>query len=83
MLKQESDLENETNKILSDFEIQTDCPIPAKKLDIVLIRKSLVDFAIPTDQRLESEKIEKYLNLTRKLKRSVEHMGRWYTSNGP
>ena len=35
----ESVLENETYKILRDFEIQKDHPIPSSKLDLVLISK--------------------------------------------
>ena len=37
--KPESVLENETHKILSDFEIQTDHSILARRLDLVLIKK--------------------------------------------
>ena len=35
--KPESVLENETNKILWDFEIQTDRPITARRPDLMLI----------------------------------------------
>ena len=37
--KPESVLENETQRILWDFEIQTDCPIPVKSAGIVFINK--------------------------------------------
>ena len=37
--KSESVLENETHKILWDFEIQTNHQIPARRLDLVLITK--------------------------------------------
>ena len=39
MHKLESVLENEKQKILRDFEIQTDHLIPARRPDIVLINK--------------------------------------------
>ena len=75
--KPESVLENETHKILLDFEIQTDHLIPARRPDLVLINKKkrtchIVDFAILTDPRVklkEIEKKDKYLDLTRELKK--------------
>ena len=77
MHKPESVLENETHKILWDFEIKTDHSIPAKRPDLVLINKKkrscpLVDFAVPADHRVklkENEKIDKYLDLARELKK--------------
>ena len=39
MHKQESVLENEMNKIIWDFEIQTDHPTPARKEQITPARK--------------------------------------------
>ena len=39
MHKRESILENETRKILRDFEIYTDHLIPARKADIVLVNQ--------------------------------------------
>ena len=39
MNKPESVLENETEKILVDFEIQTDHQIPARQLDLVIVKK--------------------------------------------
>ena len=64
-------LENETHKILWDFQVQTDHQILAMRLDLVLIDKKkrtchLVDLAVPAGQRVkikESEKIHKYLEL--------------------
>ena len=58
MHKPESLQENETHKILWDFEIQTDCQIFTKRPDPVLINKKkrtchLVDFDIPGDHREE------------------------------
>ena len=39
MHKQKSMLQNNIHKILPDFEIQTDHPIPSRKSDLVLIYK--------------------------------------------
>ena len=39
MHKIESILENETLKIIRDFEIQTDYRIPAIRQDLVIVRK--------------------------------------------
>ena len=59
--------ENETHKILWNFEIQTDYLFPARIQDLVLIKKkrtyNLEDFVILADQRVkikEKEKIDKY-----------------------
>ena len=76
------------------FEIQTDHLIPE---DLVLINKKkrnciLQDFTVSADNRVkikESEKINKYLDLPRELKKAVEHEGEddtncsWCTWNGP
>ena len=71
---------NETHKILWDFEIRTDHQISARRPDQVIVKKkkkkktrtwSIVKFAVPADQRVnlkESEKNDKYLDLTRELK---------------
>ena len=77
MHKPESILENETHKILWDFDVQTDHQIPARRPDLVLIDKKrntchLMDFAVPADHRIkmkESEKINKYFDLARELKK--------------
>ena len=61
MQKPESVLENETHKILWDFDIQTDHLNLPRRQDLVLIKKQppqktlpktcdLVDFAVPVDQ---------------------------------
>ena len=39
MHKSESVLENETNKILWDFEIQTEHPTPVRRLALVMVNK--------------------------------------------
>ena len=57
MHKSESSQENETHKILWDFEIKMDCQIPA----LVLINKErnchLEDFEAPSDNREKKAKI--------------------------
>ena len=84
MQNPESVLENETHKILLDFEIQTDQLISARRPDLVIINNNkkkkrrkkktyrIVDFAVPVDYRVklkESEKKNKYLDLARELKK--------------
>ena len=72
-------LENDSHKLLWDFNIQTDHLIPARRPDLIIINKKkkkrtckIVDFAVPADHRIklkECEKKDKYLNLTRELKK--------------
>ena len=57
----ESVLENETHKILLDFDIQTDQLISARWPDLVIANKNkrnccLVDFAVPTEKNKTEEK---------------------------
>ena len=77
-------LENDLHKLLWDFNIQTDTLIPARRLDLIIINKKkkkkrickIVDFAVPADHRInlkESEKKDKYLDLARELKKTMEH----------
>ena len=66
-------LENEDNKILWDFSIQTDHVIEARRPDLVAVDKKersckITDFAVPGDSRIEEknkDKIEKYQELGR------------------
>ena len=61
-------LENDTQKLIWDFNIQTDHLIATKKKKIYKI----VDFAVPADHRIKLKKCEKrdkYLNLARELKK--------------
>ena len=68
-------LENDSHKLLWDFNIQTDHLIPARRRDLIVINKrkricKIVDFAVPVDHRInlkESEKKDKYLDLAREL----------------
>ena len=69
-------LENDTHKLLWDFNIQTDHLIWARRPDLIIInkkkKKRIVDFAVPADHRInlkESKKIDKYLDLARELKK--------------
>ena len=74
-------LENDTHKLLWDFNIQTDHLIPARRPDLIIIKKKkkkkkrickIVDFAVPADHRInlkESEKKDKYHDLARELKK--------------
>ena len=69
--------ENDTYKLLWDFNIHSDHLISARRPDLIIIIKKkrifkIVDFAVPADQRLklkECEKKNKYLNLARELKK--------------
>ena len=73
-------LENDSHKLLWDFNIQTNHLIPTRISDLIIINKKkkkkrickIVDFAVPADNRLnlkESEKKDKYLDLARELKK--------------
>ena len=70
-------LENDSHKLLRDFNIQTDHLIPARRPDLIIINKKkrickIVDFAVPADHRInlkESEKKDKYLNFAREFKK--------------
>ena len=81
-------LENDKNELLWDFEIQTDHLISARLLDLIIINKRKrtcrnVDFAVPADHRVklkENEKMDKYLDLARELKKTVEHESDDYTN---
>ena len=76
----ESVLENENYKLLWDFNIRTDHNIEARSPDLVLVDKSkkschIIDVAIPEDSGVkekEFEKVEKYQNLARELRRMWE-----------
>ena len=69
-------LENDTHKLLWDFDIQTDHLISARIPDLIIINKNkkickIVEFAGPADHRIklkESEKKDKYLDLARESK---------------
>ena len=83
MHQPDSVLVNVIHKILWDFKIQKDHPILSRRPDLVLINKKkitchLVEFAVPTDHIMKvekSEKIDKYLDLARELKKNVKYEG--------
>ena len=74
-------IENDSHKLLWDFNIQTDHLIPARRPDLIIINNQkkkreriykIVDFAVPADHRInlkESEKKDNYLDLARELKK--------------
>ena len=66
MHKPESVLENETHKLLWDFEIQTDHLISARQPNLIIINKKekkrtcrIVDFAFPVDHRVKLKESQK------------------------
>ena len=66
-------LENDSHKLLWDFNIQTDHLIPARIPDLIIINKrkrifKIVDFTVLADNRInlkESEKKDNYIDLAR------------------
>ena len=70
-------LENDSHKLLWDFNIQTDHLIPARRPDLIIINKrkricKIVGFAVLAEHRInlkEGEKKDKYLDLARELKK--------------
>ena len=70
-------LKNKPQKLLWDFNIQTDHLISTRRPDLIVIRKKkrtckIVDFAIPAKHRIklkESEMKDKYLDLDWELKK--------------
>ncbi len=70
-------LENDTHKLLWDFNIQTDHLIPARRPDLIIINKKqkkkrtckIVDSADHRINLKECEKKDKYLDLARELKK--------------
>ena len=57
-------LENDSHKLLWDFNIKTDHLIPARWPDLIIINKKerifkIVDFAVPVDHRIKLKESEK------------------------
>ena len=79
-------LENDMHKLLWDFDIQIDHLILARRSDLIIINKKkkrickIVDFADHRIKLKECEKKDKYLNLARKLKKTMEYEGDNYTN---
>ena len=69
-------MENETHKLLRDFDLQTDHLISTRRPDLIIIKKKnrtyrIIYFAVPADHRVklkEIEKKDKYL--VRELKKN-------------
>ena len=69
--------ENNTHKLLWDFNIHTDHLISTRRPDLIIINRKKrtcknVDFAVPADHRInrkECEKKDKYLEFARELKK--------------
>ena len=81
-------LENDTHKLLWDFDIHTDHL--TRRSDRLIIKKKkkkkkkgtgkIVDFAVNKIKLKESEKKDKYLELAWELKKTMEHGGDNYTN---
>ena len=77
------------HKLLWDFDIETGHLVSARKPDLIIIKRrkkkkicKIFDFAFLADHRIklkEFEKRDKYLNLARELKKTMEHEGDNYT----
>ena len=59
-------IENDTHKLLWDFNIQMDHLIPARRLDLIIINKKkkkrtckIVDLAVPVDPQNKTERMWK------------------------
>ena len=77
----ESVLENEMLKIFRDFEMQTDHLISARRPQLVIVKKKKKEKEkekrnLPFDYRVklkENKKRDKYLDLPRELRKTMEH----------
>ena len=67
-------LENDTHKLLSDFDVQADHLISARRPYLIITNKKkrackIADFVVPADHRIklkECEKKDKYFDIARK-----------------
>ena len=77
MVYAQSVLEIQAHKILWDFEIQTDHRISARRSDLVRVsKKKGTSQIVPPDHWVklkETEKKDKYLDLAKELKQTMEH----------
>ena len=78
-------LENEMHKFLWDFEIHTDYLIFTRNQTKKKKKRTcwIADFVVLADHRVklkESKKKDKYLDLARELKKTVEHESDDYTN---
>ena len=80
MHNQGSILKNEMHKIFWDYEIQTDHLISARQPDLVIVKKMLnselcSSGRLQSKKRKENGKWDKYLDLAREQKKSMEYEG--------
>ena len=78
--------ENYSNKLLWDFDVQTNHLISARGVDLIIIKKKkkkrncrILDFAVPADHRIklkECEKKDKNMYLARELKKKKKQQQR-------
>ena len=80
-------LENDTHKLLRDFDISTDHISPKTRSYNNQEKKKkickIVEFFLPADHRIKLKECEKkdiYLDLARDLKKNMEHEGNNYTN---
>ena len=83
-------LENDTHKLLWDFDVDTDHLISARRPNLIIITPpptkkkricKIVDFVVPADHRIklkEYEKKDKYLDLARESKNCGTWMWQLY-----
>ena len=69
-------LENNSHKLLWDFNIQTDHLIPARRPDLIIINKKkktrickIVDFAVPANHRINLKESEKRISTSTLLEK--------------
>ena len=85
-------LENNTHKLLWDFDLYTDHQISARRPDLIIIMNKkkrtckIVDFTVTADHRIklkECEKKDKYLDLARERKNAGNNYTscNWYVWN--
>ena len=73
--------ENDTHKLLWDFNIQTDQLIPARRPDLITIKKKkitckIVDFAVPVDHRIIWRNVQRRIS-TSTLLENWKNCGTW------
>ena len=80
---------DDTHKLLWDFDIKTDHLISTRIPDLIVNNNKkkrtckIVDLGVPADHGIklkESEKKDKYPDLARELKKTIEHEGDDYTN---
>ena len=77
-------IENDTHKLLWDFDVETDLLISARRPDLIIINNKkikrickIINFAVSADHRIklkEFKKKNKYLDLARELKKKKWNM---------